>query len=139
MGEGDLKPVDSREHALWLPFAYMPAGSLQRSGDKWLRPVRKQLEITRIDNLARSHVQEELWFRTATRFRISFFAVVVDQKLGQPRHEPDQVEPAAIVPVANLLFGDRVPSFLDSRSHPRDMKLNAAQPHVPDADVESRR
>ena len=82
-------------------------------------------------------MQEEPRFRTATRVWIGFFAVVVDEKFGQPR--PHQVEAAVIVPVANFLLGDRVPSFLDSRAHSRDMKLNAAQSHVPDADVESRR
>lgn len=82
-------------------FACLPTGGFQRSRDNWLRPFRNQLEIARIDNLAGSHMQEDLRFRTATRLWIGFFAVVVDEKFGQPRHEPDQVEEAAIVPFAN--------------------------------------
>ena len=74
-----------------------------------------------------------------TRVRISFMAVVINEKLGQLRHESDQIETAAIIPVANLLLENRVPSFFNSRPHSGDMKINAAQSQVPDADIESRR
>ena len=98
-----------------------------------------EVKIVRTDHLARSHMQEEHRLGTFARAWISFVAVIVNEKLGQPRHEPDQVEAAAIIPVPNLLLGNRVSSFLNSRPHSHDMKLDAAQPYVPDANLKSRR
>ena len=69
------------------------------------------MEITRIDCLAGSHVQEEDWLRTLTRVWISFVAVIVDEQLGQPRQEPNQVQAAPIKPFANLLLGSWCPPF----------------------------
>ena len=55
------------------------ADDLQRRSDNWFGPFRDQLEITRTDNLARSHMQEELRLRTLARVWISFAAVVVNE------------------------------------------------------------
>ena len=84
-------------------------------------------------------MQEEVRLRTLARVWISFVAVVVNEQLGQPRQQSDQVQAAPVKPFANLLLGNWMPSFLNSRPHSRDMKLDAAQPYVPDANLQSRR
>jgi len=74
-------------------------------------PIPGLSEITRTDDLARSHMQEEFRLRMLASVWISFVAVVVNEQLGQPRQEADQVQAASIKPFANLLLGDRAPPF----------------------------
>jgi len=80
-------------------------------------------------------MQEEFRLRALARFRIRFVAVIVNEQFSQARQEPDQVKAASIKPFPNLLFGNWVPSFLNSSPYSRNMKLDAAQPHIPDANL----
>lgn len=84
-------------------------------------------------------MQEELRLRTLARVWIRFAAVVVNEQLGEPRKESNQVQAAPIKPFANLLLGDRVPSFLNSGPHSSNMKPDTTQPYVPDANLQSGR
>jgi hypothetical protein len=93
------------------------------------------MEVTRPNDLARSHMQKEFRFRTLTRCRIRFGAVVVREKLGQPRHEPDQVETATIVSLPNPLLRNRVSDFLNPRLHSRDVEFNSIEADVQDTNA----
>ena len=107
----------------------VPVAVLHRGKETWLVSARGRV-ISRIPNLT---------FGTLARVWISFTAVIVNDQLGQTRQESDQVEAAPIKPFANLLLGDRVPSFLNSGPHSSNMKLDTAQPYVPDSDLQSGR
>ena len=50
-------------------------------------------------------MQQELWLRTLARVWISLVAVIVNEQLGQPRQEPNQVQAAPMKPLANILLG----------------------------------
>src|SRR4030095_9815074 len=70
--------------------------------------------------------------RAAAGARIRVSAVVVDAKLGQPRQEANQVEPAAVVAGADLRGRDVVPAPGDPGLHPLQVELGRAETDVPD-------
>src|SRR5580704_18566082 len=84
-------------------------------------------------------MEDELRFRRNTRVRIRFLAVVVNAKLGQFRHELNQVKPAAIVPCADFSVWYVVPASRNPGAHAGDVKLRAAQPRIPDPHLDSYR
>ena len=71
--------------------------------------------------------------------RVGFFAIVVDDDLGELGEELNHIPPATNISFANLCFRNIMPAFLYSGTNSRDVKLWAFQPHVPDAHLNSNR
>lgn len=69
--------------------------------------------------------------------RVCFKAVVNDPKLGESRHQFNQVNPTPVVSFPNLLFGNIVSPTSHSRSNSRHVQFGAAQSDEQDADLDS--
>src|SRR5712691_8896084 len=70
--------------------------------------------------------------------RICFFAVVEYAELSERRHEPNQIETAAVVALANRGFRNGVTTASDSGSDTLDVKFRTIQAGVPHAHVDPR-
>src|ERR1700722_10220840 len=76
-------------------------------------------------------MKQEFQFWRFTHLRITFFGIVVDQKLGQIRQESKQVEQTLTVSRVNLRLGNIVPAFRNSGTDALHVEFGTAQAHVP--------
>ena len=76
--------------------------------------------------------------RSEPRIGVSFVTVVIHAKLCDSGHELNQLDPASIVSLTDLVFRNVMPTLGNSRSDAGDVKLRSAQTDEPKADLESR-
>ncbi len=96
-------------------------------------PGRCRSEIARLHDFPANHVKQKRRLRNGARVRIGIFRIVVDAQFGQVRHELNQVETTAIIPLANSCLGNIVATLSNPRADACDVKFRASQTDVPDA------
>src|SRR5438128_10570523 len=101
------------------------------------RPLRNAGQFTRFTYLALNQAKNKTRFRRRSGPWIGFFAVVIKQKLGQSRKQPDQIEPALSISFTNFPFWNVVSAVRNPGAHARYVALHAVQTHVPNPDFNS--
>src|SRR5207244_7514575 len=101
------------------------------------RPLRNAGQFTRFTYLALNEAKNKTRFRRRSGPGIGFFAVVIKQKLGRSRKQPDQIEPALSVSFTNFLFWNVVSAVRHPGAYARDVALDTVQTYVPDPDFTS--
>lgn len=71
--------------------------------------------------------------------RVCVKAVVEDPKLGESRHQLNEIDATAVVAFPNLVFGNVVSTSSDPGSDARHVQLGTTQSDEPDAHVDSSR
>lgn len=90
-------------------------GRFYRGSDHWLGPIKRLGQVNDVDDLLFGQVKDQHWLWSATRVWIRVKAVVVDSQLGDLRHQPNQIDPALLVALANLLRRDVAGAALAAR------------------------
>src|SRR5205807_9866215 len=101
------------------------------------RPLRNAGQFTGFTYLALNEGKHKFRFRRHSGPGIGFFAVVIKQKLGQSRKQPDQIEPALSVSFTNCPFWNVVSAVRHPGAHARDVAFDTVQTHVPNPDFNS--
>src|SRR5206468_2486864 len=107
-----------------------------RREDRFL-PLRNAGQFTRFTYFALNQAKNKTRFRCRSGPGIGFFAVVIKQKLGQSRKQPDQIEPALSVSFTNFPFWNVVSAVRHPGAHARDVAFDTVQTHVPNPDFNS--
>lgn len=110
---------------------------IHRGGDDRLRPFGHAWRIAHRNDRPIHHVKHEKRCRRRTSGWISFRAVVEHSKFSYLWQQPDQIDAAAFVPLANLILRNIVSAPRHPRTNTRDVEFGSRESDVPHSDLES--
>jgi len=95
-------------------------------------PLWRVGQLDHLHDLPLHKVQNQRRPRCASTVRVRFEAVVEDPQLRQSWHQLNQIDPAPVVALSNLLLRNVVPASSDPRSNSCHVQFRTSQSHEPD-------